>query len=134
MHNAPLEPSTDAPRARVLLAEDQPAMRTLLAMALRKLGWEVREVGDGAQLLRALALGDDEPDLIVTDLHMPGVDGLEVLSRLQLTGWSTPVLVITAFGTPEAHLAALRSGAATVLDKPFTLDTFTARALELVGA
>jgi CheY-like chemotaxis protein len=139
MQNAPMEPPLSAPLSRraepamrVLLAEDQTAMRTLLARTLRAAGYQVQEVADGAELLRALAREeDDEPDLIITDLHMPGVDGLEVLARLHLSGWSAPVLVITAFGTPETTLEALRRGAATVLSKPFTLDVFTRLAREL---
>ena len=68
-------------QARILLAEDQPDMRELLAHRLRSLGYEVIEAADGREMLQELA--ESDPDLIISDLHMPNQSGLEVLARLR---------------------------------------------------
>lgn len=113
--------------ARVLLAEDDPDMRALLARALRRIGYSVVEVQDGLALLQRVRSGlDDEhdvaPDLIISDIRMPGCSGLEVLAGLRACDWAMPVILITAFGDEAAHAEARRLGAALLLDKPFDLD------------
>src|SRR5687767_10513295 len=89
---------------RVLVAEDQPEMRELIATMLRREGYVVTEAKDGSDLLDILIdtldnkINPDIPALIVTDIWMPGCTGLEVLSRLRRFAWRTRVIVITAFG------------------------------------
>jgi DNA-binding NtrC family response regulator len=61
-------------------------------------------------------------DLIITDVRMHGVTGLEILAGLRENDWSTPVILMTAFGDAELHAEAMRLGALAVLDKPFELD------------
>lgn len=122
---------------RVLLAEDQPQMRSLLCGMLIRDGYEVIEVEDGPSLLRALISGLLEeqaraPDLIITDVRMPGLTGLEVLARLRREDWDTPIILITAFGDEELHAEATRLGATRVLDKPFELDELRGAVRELL--
>ena len=116
---------------RVLVAEDQPEMRALLRRALQRRGYEVADAADGPGLIDAIVRGllaarAEVPDLIVTDVRMPGFSGLEVLARIRREGWSTPVILITAFGDAELHGDAARLGAARVLNKPFAMEDLIA--------
>ena len=125
------------PSPWVVVAEDQPEMRALICKMLRREGYAVTEAVDGAELLDILVdvldnkVNPQIPQLIVTDIWMPGCTGLEILARLRRFDWSTRVIVITAFGDESAHLEARRLGATLVLDKPFDLGTLrnAARAL-----
>jgi DNA-binding NtrC family response regulator len=111
------EPS---PTGRVLLAEDDAAMRALLARRLCRAGFEVVEASNGIEALERLA--GVRFDVVVTDLRMPGYDGLNILASLRQTAADVPVILITAFGTMSTHVAAARLGAYAILDKPFDLD------------
>lgn len=124
----------------VLLAEDDAAMRGALAVRLRADGMRVQEVEDGAALQRylerALKGSNDEPtpDVVISDINMPGANGLEVLQWLRQRDWSIPVILITAFGDAEAHEEAERLGVTAVLDKPFDVDQLRTLIAELQGA
>ena len=125
------------PRPRILVADDDPEMREMLAEELRASGYEVLLAKDGGQL-REMLHGkgikriDPEPDLIVSDIRMPGKSGLEVLEALRTSNWAMPVVLITAFGTPETHAEAKRLGANVILDKPFDLDDLVAAVRRVV--
>lgn len=125
----PLVPEPAPRPRRVLLAEDDYEMRRLLADALRRDGYEVTEAVDGLRLLGQLhsplhyGLRADV-DLIISDIRMPGVDGLEVLSGLQTYDGAPPMILITAFGDRNVHAEANRLGAVALFDKPFDLDDF----------
>ncbi len=117
------EPSPEKPR--VLLAEDQVEMRSMVSSRLKREGYEVIEALDGDDLLRQLQaalLSGRPPQAIVSDVRMPGVSGLEVLARVRRADADTPVVLITAFGDADLHSTAERLGADCVLDKPFDLD------------
>lgn len=134
IHDAALEMMP----ARILLAEDHAETRALLASRLRKDGYEVVEVSNGRQLLIEMGsalLGDSDsyPDLVITDVRMPGLSGLQVLAGLRASCWSTPVIIITAFGDDEVHAEARRLGVSGVLDKPFDLEDFRAAVVKAVG-
>ncbi|KYF69118.1 two-component response regulator [Sorangium cellulosum] len=112
---------------RVLLAEDDRELRLLLATALRRDGYEVLEARDGNHLLEImgeslLSSGGAPLDIVVSDIRMPGKSGLELLAGLRRDDWSTPVVLITAFGDPETHAEAYGLGADAVLDKPLDVD------------
>lgn len=113
---------------RILLAEDDREMRRLIASTLKKEGYEVVEVSDGNQLLSMIGSQILNPrnhppaDLVISDVRMPGHNGLEVLAGLRHADWSTPVILITAFGDDETHAEARRLGAAAIIDKPFDLN------------
>ncbi len=125
----PLSLLPSAPR--VLVAEDQPAMRALLARTLRGAGYEVTEVGDGDALWREVGR-EDEPDLVVSDIHMPGLSGLEVLARLRESDWMMPVILISAFADIATLLDANRLGVSRVLTKPFEMSDLVRTAKRLV--
>ena len=114
--------------AQVLLGEDDPELRTLLADMLRRDGHEVTEAKDGAELLEHVAgtLHDsgelEAVDLIVSDIRMPGWTGMEILENLRHVGCWAPVILITAFGDQDTHEMAGRLGAVAVFDKPFDVD------------
>ncbi len=115
---------TRARRARIIVAEDNDEMRRLLAITLAKDGREVVTVSTGddlASLLATLVRDESPPDLVVSDLRMPGLDGLAVLRMLRSQGVFTPVIIITAFGSRELHDEARELGAAATLDKPFDM-------------
>lgn len=121
------------PLTRVLVAEDMPEMRRLMELELVAEGYVVDVVSDGIDLWRhcmdeALA----ETDLVVTDVRMPGLDGIEVLRRIRAQGINTPVLVVTAFGDHQLHREARNLGA-EVLNKPFDFDTLLDRVEQMIS-
>src|SRR5688500_4291370 len=114
-------------RSRILLAEDDPAFRRLLATALTADGHEVVAVASGNELLGVIGdAGSGRArwafDLVISDVRMPGRSGLEVLRGLRRSASSPPFVLITAFGDEELHEEAQRLGAAAVVDKPFEID------------
>ena len=127
-----------AERKRVLVAEDNPHMRHLLASALRRDGYEVLEASDGIECIGHLQpwmlFGEHggAPDLIVSDIRMPGWSGLEILQLARARSLPTPVILITAFGSAETHAEAQRLGAAALFDKPFDLDDLRAVVRDLI--
>jgi CheY-like chemotaxis protein len=98
-------------------------MRELVSGDLRRAGYGVVECVDGAVLLRRLAAASGAEglgvDLVIADLRMPELTGLEVLEQLRGADPFTPYIVVTAFGSSETRRAAARLGAIGVLDKPF---------------
>jgi CheY-like chemotaxis protein len=121
----------------ILLAEDNPEMRHVLARALRARGYEALELKDGKELFDRIAghmliKGYVEPDLIISDIRMPGRSGLEILAALRNLDWAMPVILITAFGDEETHAEAKRLGAALILDKPFDIDDLLAAVGEIL--
>jgi len=115
----------DDPRPRVMVAEDDAALRRLLTRALDAAGYAVTSADTGPALLMSLwraALHSRLPALIVSDIRMPGRSGLEVARVLRDKGWSVPVILITAFVDEDVVTLGQRVGAAAVLSKPFDLD------------
>ena len=124
-------------RARILVAEDDDAFRSLLLATLRNAGHEAVELDDGAELEDYLALASAKlltpPDLILTDLRMPGASGLEVIGRARKSGLKCPIVLLTAFPAPEVFEEAERVGQITVLGKPIDLELITECVNDLVG-
>jgi len=109
----------------LLLVEDDPSMRSTLERALSRRGARVESCADGA---RALELWRAQPpDVVVLDLSLPGLDGLQVLEQARRSGLATPVLILTARGTVGDRVIGLNSGADDYLPKPFDLDELEAR-------
>jgi len=104
-------------RPVVLLGDDETAITDQLAPLLERAGFEVRVVHDGPGALRAVET--DEPDVVVLDVLMPGMDGREVLRRLRAQGWWNPVLLLTQVGESTERAMALEEGADDYLNKPF---------------
>lgn len=119
------------PRPCILLADDDVEMRMLLALTLKGEGYEVVECANGAEILEqfpqdSAATTSPRLALLVTDLRMPGISGLELLGRLRHRRGVPPVILITAFGDEQTHLQARQLGAAASLDKPFEIPCFLA--------
>jgi two-component system response regulator TctD len=110
---------------KLLLIEDDPAMLLSLTRSFERRGLQVVTCNDGA-----LALGRWQasmPDVVVLDLSLPGLDGLEVLARARKAGLTAPVLILTARGTVGDRILGLNVGADDYLPKPFDLDELMAR-------
>ncbi len=109
--------NTDSPDTpRVLVVDDEEALRLMLRAVLEEHGWEVDEAANGEKALhRVTAL---EPQVIVLDIRMPGISGLEVLGRLQADYRHIPVIMLTAYGTVDTAVEAMKLGAFDFLAKP----------------
>jgi DNA-binding NtrC family response regulator len=106
--------------ATLLIADDDPVARDLLAEVLAREGYRVRAAAGGKECLR---LAEGEPfDLALIDLRMPDLDGLQVLKRLASIQPGVPVLILTAFATIETAIEAIRAGAYDYLSKPFRME------------
>lgn len=115
---------------KLLLVEDDPAMRTTLLRALTRLGWTVDLCADGGAAITQWQ--QTRPDVVLLDLSLPGLDGLEVLAQARQRGLSTPVLILTARGTVGDRILGLNAGADDYLPKPFDLDELEARVRALL--
>jgi adenylate cyclase len=112
---------------RLLVVDDEPGNRDLLARRLRKVGYEVEVAEDGVEGLRAIEAGDF--DLILLDILMPGTSGLDVLTAIRRTRSASelPVVMATALGGSEDTVEALRRGANDYVTKPFDMPVVLAR-------
>ena len=111
---------------KVLVVDDERAVRDSLRRALELEGYDVELAADGADALHRLE-ANGQPDAVILDVHMPGVDGLEVCRRLRSKGNSVPVLMLTARTEIESRVAGLDAGADDYLPKPFALEELLAR-------
>jgi len=128
----PVKPS------RILVAEDDDAFRLLLLAHLREAGHHPVELEDGFELEDYLELTRTTstvalPDLILTDLRMPGASGLEVVRRAREHGLRCPIVLLTAFPAPEVFEEADRIGQVTVLGKPIEFERITECISDLVS-
>ncbi|MHC1559540.1 response regulator transcription factor [Actinomycetospora sp. C-140] len=112
---------------RILVADDDRAVRDSLRRSLAFNGYQVELAADGQQALDALAGDGQRPDALVLDVMMPRVDGLEVCRRLRNAGDDIPVLVLTAREAVSDRVAGLDAGADDYLAKPFALEELLAR-------
>jgi two-component system response regulator MprA len=110
---------------RILVVDDDPAVRDSLRRSLAFNGYEVEVAEDGQRGLASIALR--RPDLVVLDVMMPGLDGLETCRRLRAAGEDLPVLMLTAREAVADRVSGLDAGADDYLVKPFALDELLAR-------
>lgn len=122
-------------RGHILVADDEPHIRRILVTLLGGAGFAVSEVSDGDEALAALDAAS-APDLLILDLMMPRVSGLEVLNRLQArpVHRRMPVIVLTAKGQDADRQAALSAGAEEFITKPFSPKKLLARIQEILSA
>lgn len=116
----------------ILVVDDEPKMRRLLEIMLTQMGYGVVQAADGQEALALLA--EQAIDLVITDLRMPLLDGIGLLRQLREHGNEVPVIVVTAYGTVESAVDAMKYGASDYIVRPFELDAVTAsvqRALRL---
>ena len=109
----------------LLLVEDDASMRATLERTLSRRGMRITACADGAQALARWR--ESTPEVVLLDLSLPGMDGLDVLERARAEGLRTPVLVLTARGTVGDRILGLNAGADDYLPKPFDLDELEAR-------
>jgi len=110
---------------KLLLIEDDPGMQLTLQRSFERRGLQVSTCGDGARALSRWQA--TVPDVVLLDLNLPGLDGLQVLSQARAAGLSTPVIILTARGTVGDRILGLNTGADDYLPKPFDLDELEAR-------
>jgi DNA-binding response OmpR family regulator len=113
------------PRRRILLVEDDRTLRQALAFNLEREGYEVRVAVDGEQALASAR--DPSLDLVVLDVMLPGMSGLEVLRRVRAEGVSTPVIILSAKGDEIDRVVGLKVGADDYVAKPFSRPELLAR-------
>ena len=106
---------------RILVVDDERAVRDSLRRALELEGYQIELAGDGREALYRLD-SDVQPDAVILDVLMPGLDGLEVCRRLRATGNSVPVLMLTARDAVENRVEGLDAGADDYVTKPFALE------------
>ncbi|MDE2160234.1 MAG: response regulator transcription factor, partial [Burkholderiales bacterium] len=114
----------------ILVAEDQSDIRDLIVLNLRQAGYEVTAVADGAAALASQA--ERASDLLLLDLMMPALDGLEVCKALRARGRATPILMLTAKSTELDRVLGLELGADDYLTKPFSMAELLARVKALL--
>ncbi|MGH7330656.1 MAG: sigma-54-dependent transcriptional regulator, partial [Polyangiaceae bacterium] len=106
------------PKPTILVIEDEEKLRRVIGLNLASAGYEVKAVGTAEEGLKLAG----DADLILTDLKLPGMDGLALLEKLNGRNSRAPVIVMSAFGTVEIAVEAMKKGAVDFLPKPFSLD------------
>jgi len=118
---------------KILVVDDERAVRESLRRALELEGYEIELAADGQEALQLLETnGAVQPDAVILDVLMPGVDGLEVCRRLRRSGNRVPVLMLTARDEIENRVAGLDAGADDYVTKPFALEELVARVRALL--
>ncbi|WP_281357021.1 response regulator transcription factor [Fodinicola acaciae] len=115
----------DGEPIRVLVVDDEQTLAELISMALRYEDWEVRSAGDGNAAVRLAR--EFRPDVVVLDVMLPDIDGLEVLRRLRADAPRIPVLFLTAKDAVEDRIAGLTAGGDDYVTKPFSLEEVVLR-------
>lgn len=113
--------SPDAKSGRILVVEDEDKLRRVIELQLQSAGFDTDGVSTAEQAISLAALAD----LIITDLRLPGMDGLQLIQQLQARGVQAGIVVMTAHGSIENAVEAMKRGAADFLQKPFSLDHLT---------
>jgi two-component system chemotaxis response regulator CheY len=112
-------------KQRVLVVDDSKAMRLIVRRTLRQAGFDELDVCEAANGKEALALISAQPlDLVLSDWNMPEMTGMELLVELRAKGIDVKLGFVTTEGTPEMRAAATTAGAAFLIAKPFTPETF----------
>ena len=103
--------------ARILIVDDEPDMRLAVRNVLKLRGYEISEAGDGPSALAMVA--ESRPDLVLLDIRLPGMDGIEVLEGLKKIDGTLPVIMITGYGHIQSAVDVMKLGASEYLQKPF---------------
>jgi DNA-binding response OmpR family regulator len=105
------------PEQMILVVEDEPSIREVISLYLKRAGFHVIEAGDGQEAMEILK--DDQPDLVILDLMLPRMDGFEITKKLRLKG-NTPIIMLTARRSESDRIAGLEMGADDYVVKPFS--------------
>jgi two-component system, OmpR family, response regulator len=114
-----------AAAAKILVVDDEEYIRDLVSSALRIAGYQSVTAADGSRALAAVSA--DNPDLVILDVGLPGIDGFEVCRRLREDGDETPVIFLTARDAAEDRVSGFTKGGDDYLTKPFSLEELVAR-------
>ena len=120
----------DGSPIRAVVVDDEDSLTDLLSMALRYEGWDVRIASDGQKALQLAR--EFRPDVIVLDIMLPDIDGMQVLTRLRADNVQTPVLFLTAKDALDDRVAGLTIGGDDYVTKPFSLEELVARLRGLI--
>jgi two-component system OmpR family response regulator len=120
----------DGSPVRVVVVDDEASLSDLLGMALRYEGWDVRTAADGHSALSIIR--EFRPDVVVLDVMLPDIDGLQVLKRMRADGRDVPVLFLTAKDALDDRIAGLTAGGDDYVTKPFSLEELVARLRGLI--
>jgi DNA-binding NtrC family response regulator len=118
---------------RVLIVDDEPNVRLVLGTALSSVGYQVGDAEDGEKALEILSSPRQSFDLVLLDLQMPKLDGMELLSRLREAGNSVPVVILTAHGNIPEAVTAMKLGAIDFLTKPITPEALRRVVAEVIA-
>jgi DNA-binding NtrC family response regulator len=121
-----------ASKKRILIVDDEPNVRLMLETTLASVGYEVTEACDGQAALDRLSDSENNPDLVLLDLLMPRMDGMELLRRLRAKGNVIPVVILTAHGSIPEAVEAMKLGAIDFLTKPTTPDALRRVVAEVI--
>ncbi|MDD5168478.1 MAG: sigma-54 dependent transcriptional regulator [Syntrophales bacterium] len=117
---------------KILIVDDEPSMRMALSESLDSCGYRTETVDNGVEALKAF---DREPwDLVITDMRMPGISGMDVLRGIRSKSKETPVILITAYGTVSTAVDAMKEGATEFIMKPFSLDDLESAVRKIFAA
>ena len=115
---------------RIMIIEDDEEMRSLLIDFFKEEGFETDSASNGIDALRILS--EDHFDLVITDLRMPGLTGLDILPTIRRLKPETPIIVMTAYGSDHVRLKSFEKGATTYLEKPIRLSELRSLIREMV--
>ena len=127
---APKLRRADGSPVRVVVVDDEAALSDLLSMALRYEGWNVKTAAEGRTAIQLIR--EFQPDVVVLDVMLPDIDGLQVLKRLRDDGQDTPILFLTAKDALDDRIAGLTAGGDDYVTKPFSLEELVARLRGLI--
>ena len=122
---------------RIFVVDDEPKIGNLFSNVLERDGYDVNAFVNPKSLLEALDEGDEEPDVVVADMIMPEMDGVELMEELQERELDVPIIIMTAHSSVQTAVEAMRQGAFHYLEKPVNLEEMRAlleKAIELYGA
>ena len=112
-------PAKNPPVAHVLVVDDEPLIRWSLAETLSDRGHTVTEAGDGKEALRVVTLAANRPDVVLLDYRLPDSNDLSLFAAIKRELPEVPIILMTAYGSPEITAGALALGAYRVVNKPF---------------
>lgn len=111
---------------RILLVDDEPDMLFVLGEALRSSGFEISSASDGESGLKAFLT--EKPDLLIADVTMPGMSGLEMVRKIRLSDKRTPIFMLTSMTSVDSAISGFESGANDYIRKPFSIEEVVTRA------
>jgi two-component system response regulator PilR (NtrC family) len=115
---------SDSMGERLLIVEDELSMREFLEIMLKHDGYDVRSAGSGEEAFEIF--GEEEPDLVLTDVKMPGMSGLDLIRKIRSLDSAVPIIAITAYASAQDAIRAVREGAYDYLSKPFQIEDLRA--------